>query len=328
MVGAQVRAAAVFALSVRVASPLASSCRGRSYRLRFSPNHTSRKEPPQTEGGRPVKTTVNHRFITCLQRRGNIGKSTVIAALGQYLDQRNVPWQGFDLDADHRSFSRLFPSIVALRELGAEPEGDIIKLARLGSETPVTLVDPRAHVSDVVLRAWDMIGYPGYFAAQAGRITCLLFPGDDLEILTDMDGVVTRLGNSVDYVIVRNPARQPRTRMFDGSELEADLLKLGAAALEIPPLLALARNHLAAIETDLGRGVTHIEAAANRELPLDGMARLIIKDWLQTLFRRFDAIASHLLPTELAAKITSVEAVPPAIAPRIERGAKINRNNL
>src|SRR5690606_3494527 len=139
-----------------------------------------------------------------------------------------------------------------------------------------------------------------------GRITTLLFPGDDLEILTDIDAVATQLGDSIDYLVVRNPARQPRTRMFDGSELETDLLKLGAGFLDIPPLLALARNHLAALEADIGRGVPPLEAVANRDLPLDGMARLVIRDWLQTVFHRFEGIAAHLLPPDYATKIRPV----------------------
>jgi len=275
-----------------------------------------------------VSTSIAHRLILPLQKRGNLGKSTVIAALAQYDDQRGVPWQGYDLDADHRSFSRLFPETVALLELGSEPEGEIIKIARSCAETAVTLIDPRAHIADVILRGWEMIRFPENFAAAGGRITVLLLPGDDLEILTDIDAVVTRLGNAADYIIIRNPARQPRTRMFDGSALEADLLHLGAVSLEIPPLLALARNHLAALEVELGRGVTHVEAVANREFTLDGMVRLIIEDWVRGLFRRFDQIADKLLPSVDAAKIAPVDTASVDSAPRITRGAKINKSNL
>lgn len=274
-----------------------------------------------------MKAPISHRYLTSLQTRGGVGKSTVFAALAQYCEQRSVSWRGYDLDPDHRNFSRLFPETVAMRELGSEPESEVIKIARAASETPVTLVDPRAHLGDVTANAWQMIRFPETFAALGGRITVLLFPGDDLEILTDIDRVVTRLGDRVDYVIVRNLARQPRTRMFDGSELETDLFHLGATALEIPPLLALARNHLAALEAHEGRGITHVEAIANQALTLDSMVRLIIEDWLRTLFRRFDRIAGHLLPTELATRIAPVNKPACGAAPA-KRGAKINSQNL
>ena len=271
---------------------------------------------------------IQHRLVLCMQQRGNLGKSTLLAGFSQYCDQRHVPWQGFDLDPDHRSLVRLFPDNATLLELGNEPEGEIIKLVRRSASAPVTIIDPRAHLGDTVMRAWEMVRFPETFAAAGGRITVLLFPGDDLEILTNIDAVVSRLADSVDYVIVRNPARQPRTRMFDGSVLEADLLRLGAVTLEVPTLLGLAKNHLSALEAELGRGVTHVEAVANQDLNLDGMVRLVIEDWLKTLFHRFDAIAGHLLPTASAEMIVRVDTASSVTAPRTQRGAKINRQNL
>jgi hypothetical protein len=274
-----------------------------------------------------MNATIQHRLVTCLQQRGNLGKSTALALFAQFLEQHSVPWQGFDLDGDHRSFSRLFPATVSLVSLGTEPENDIINLARRASESAVTVIDPRAHLSDTIMRAWDIIHFPELFAESGGRITTLLFPADDLEILTDLDSVVTRLGKTVDYIIVRNPARQARTRMFDGSELESDLLKLGAAELEIPPLLGIARNHLAALEANLDRGVTHVEAVANQELTLDGMARLIIRDWLERMFSRIRPISDHIAPPGLVSKQASPDKVKRP-ASHVVRGAKINRNNL
>lgn len=275
-----------------------------------------------------MSANVTHRLILPLQKRGNLGKSTATALFSQYCDQRNVSWQGFDLDPDHRSFSRLFPDKVVLRELADEPETEMLKIARACAEIPVVLVDPRAHLADSLIRGLEMIRLPEQFGAGGGRITVPLFPGDDLEVLTDIDHLVALLGNRVDYVILRNPARQPRTRMFTGSALEADLLGLGAVAIELPALLGVARNHLAALEADLGRGVTHLEAVSNPSISLDGMVRLIVEDWLRTVFRRFDTIAGKLLPTRDAAKVTPVDNTPPSEAPRPTRGAKINRTNL
>lgn len=273
-------------------------------------------------------STVEHRLVTCLQVRGNLGKSTVLGALAQYCEQRNVPWRGYDLDGDHRSFSRLFPETVSLRELSEEPEGDIIKIARGCTEVPMTIVDPRAHIADKVFRGLEIIKFTENFAIEGGRISVLLFPGDDLELLTDIDALVTRLGDSVDYIVVLNPARQPRYRMFQGSELERDLVQMGAVTLEVPTLLAVARNHLAALEVELGRAVTHVEAAANRELALDGMVRMVVEDWVKMLFRRFDCVAGNFLPTAYAAKIVSVDTAPHRDAPSPKRGAKNNYLNL
>ena len=67
--------------------------------------------------------------------------------------------------------------------------------------------------------------------------------------------------------------------MFDGSELEAELQSLGSEVLEVPALLSLARNHLAALEAELGRGIPHAEAVVNSDLALDPLVRMAIEDW-------------------------------------------------
>ena len=275
-----------------------------------------------------MSIAILHRLVLPLQRRGNLGKSTFLAALAQYCDQRAVGWKGYDLDPEHQSFSRLFPAQVALQGLSGEPESEILKIARACTGQSVTLVDPRAHLSDALVHSLEVLRFPEQFAASGGRITVPLFPGDDLEVLTDIDNLVTRLGDRVDYLIVRNAARQPQTRMFTGSDIEVDLLRLGAGAIEMPVLLGVARNHIAALEADLGRGVTHVEAAANPDIKLDGMVRLIVEDWLRTIFRRFDNTAGLLMPTQDAARIAPVDTSSCGKSPRPTRGAKINRNNL
>ena len=274
----------------------------------------------------PMKS-IHHRLIVPIQARGNVGKSTTLSALGGWLEQHAVQWRGFDLDPDHRSFARLFPEKVALVPLGDEPEGDLIKLLRGCAGLPVTVIDPRAHLSEILIRGFELIRFPETFADADGRVTVLLFPADDLEVMTDMDQTVSRLGGTVDYVVVKNRARAPRTRMFDGSELEGELQALGAEVLEFPALLSVARNHLAALEADLGRGVCHAEAVMNLDLPLDSLVRMVIEDWIKGIFRKFDRIAGKLLPVDLAAGLGSEQAsLPPAMP--IRRGAKINRSNI
>src|SRR5436190_1580009 len=72
-------------------------------------------------------------------------------------------------------------------------------------------------------------------------ITVMVFPLDDLDVMMNIDVVCRFCGNEVDYVIVRNPARAPKTRMFDVSELEKELLSLQAGSVTLPVLSEFAK---------------------------------------------------------------------------------------
>ena len=83
-----------------------------------------------------------------------MGKSTILGVIAGWLEQGGIEWHGFDLDPDHRSFARLFPENVALAPLGDEPEGDLIKLLRGCAGLPVIVIDPRAHLREILIRGF------------------------------------------------------------------------------------------------------------------------------------------------------------------------------
>jgi len=152
----------------------------------------------------------------------------------------------------------------------------------------------------------------------------MVFPFDDLDVMTNLDAVCQFCGSQVEYVIVRNPARAAKTRMFDGSELERELLNHGAASITLPMLSEFVKLRLAKLEADHQRGIPFNEALGSDELGLDIMARGVLQDWLGTLFAHYDRIAAKLLPTVEAAGIKP-KAPPPIGEPATaKRGAKVN----
>src|SRR5438552_16231085 len=99
--------------------------------------------------------------------------------------------------------------------------------------------------------------------------------------------------------------------MFDGSELELELLHYGAASVTLPVLSEFVKLRLAKLEADHQRGIPFNEAIGNDELGLDIMARGVLQDWLGTLFAQYDWIATKLLPAVEAADIKP--KAPPSI---------------
>jgi len=261
-----------------------------------------------------------------MQAKGNMGKSIEAAARACWLNQRGIPWQGFDLDGDNRTLSRLFPSQVMLTPLNGQSEDldELISILRKTTAKPVTLVDPRAHLDVQLMKALSATHFFDIASVQNIGITLMVFPLDDLDVMTNLDAVCQFCGKQVDYVIVHNPARAPKTRMFAGSELEKELLDQGAVTITVPVLSEFVKLRLAKLEAGQQRGIPFNEAIGNDALGLDIMARGVLQDWLATMFNQYDRIAAKLLPVVEAATIKP-KIIPPIGEPLFaKRGAKVN----
>ena len=291
----------------------------------------TKTKPEQTSAkSAAAPLTVRHRVVVPIQTRGGIGKSTEAIARACWMDQRDVDWQGFDLDAQNRTFSDNFPEQTQLVQLAQnEPEGDVIRLLRKATQKEVTAIDPQAHMNQTILQALKLIQFPQTAAANGVRLTVLVYPMDELTDMDDITSTVDALGNTVDWVIVRNPARQSRTRMFDGSEIEAELLSNGAATLHLPALLTDTRMALRNLEVQHGRAFNPLEVLGSRELKFDAAHRMVLEDWNRRTFQAFDEIATHLLPTEKgeAVKASHQKPAAPAASAR-RRGGSVNLANL
>ena len=101
-----------------------------------------------------MKTT-KHRLILPIQAKGNVGKSIEAAARACWLNQRGIHWQGFDLDGDNKTLSRLFPGQAKLMPLNGQADDldELISILRKTTAKPVTVVDPRAHLDAQLMKA-------------------------------------------------------------------------------------------------------------------------------------------------------------------------------
>jgi hypothetical protein len=93
----------------------------------------------------------------------------------------------------------------------AEDLDELILILRKTTAQPVTLIDPRAHLDAQLMKALAATHFFDIASAQNIGITLMVFPFDDLDVMTNLDAVCQFCGRQVDYVIVRNPARAPKT---------------------------------------------------------------------------------------------------------------------
>lgn len=269
---------------------------------------------------------VKHRLVIPIQTRGNIGKSTEAVARCEWMLQRGVTWAGYDLDRFNRTLSTTYPHSVQFLEPGEEPESAVIAVFRKITHSEVTVIDPSAHLDRAILDALRKVNFAEVARGVQARLTVLVFPIDEVSDMDDIARTVDVLKSDADWVVVRNPTKIRGTKFFDGGELESSLRGFGAAFLEIPALLSDTRNHLRALEIKLGRSFSPAEALKNPEVKVDLLHRMVLEEWLQDIFRRFDAIAGHLLPNA-AAKAIRAPSSPSPQAQR-QRGAAINVTNI
>ena len=155
----------------------------------------SKTKPEPTPDKTAAVPAVRHRVVVPIQTRGGIGKSTEAIARACWMDQRDVDWQGFDLDAQNRTFSDNFPKEAALVQLSqSEPEGDIIKVLRKATFKEVTAIDPQAHMNQTILQALRLIQFPKTSAPSGVRLTVLVYPMDEVTDMDDITSTVDALG--------------------------------------------------------------------------------------------------------------------------------------
>jgi len=184
-------------------------------------------------------------------------------------------------------------------------------------------------MSNLLLDAFESTGFLKLFSEQGGRVTAILLPADDLEVMMDIDRTLSRFGGAVDYLVIRNSFRAPKTNMLNGSELEQELVRLNAGFVQLPTLLATARNMISAKEISLGRAITHVESVANAELKFDPMIRIIIEHWIRDIFHQFDANAKLLITTDKIGSVTKANKAKPSDATKTtQRGARLNLGGM
>jgi hypothetical protein len=104
------------------------------------------------------------------------------------------------------------------------------------------------------------------------------------------------------------------------------LQQYNAAYLDIPPLLTDTRNHLRGSQVKLNRFLSPAEAISNPALEIDAVHRILYQKWVAEVFRRMDAIKSHLVPDDYAEAIKPQTDTRSGKSPR--KAAGINLENI
>jgi len=234
---------------------------------------------------------INHRLVTCFQSSGRIGKSTVFEGILAWARFAGIPVAAVDCDAEHRTLSKRFPEAAFVDATRSNDE--FLQLIMELPDTPLAVADFPAQATDFLLSAMDSLRVLDALDARETRMTILVFAADDPTATASLAKTYRALGERVDYLLVKNPARF-RSHAFDDSALAELFRKNKVPTLELPAITSTTLEKMADASAARKKHLTFTEAVKIADL--HQMCRFEIEHFLNRVFTQCEDAARVLVP--------------------------------
>ena len=168
-----------------------------------------------------------------------------------------IPVGAVDCDAEHRTLSKRFPEAAFVDATRSKDE--FLQLIMELPDTPLAVADFPAQATDFLLSAMESLRVLDALDARETRMTVLMFAADDPTATASMAKTYRALGDRVDYLLVKNPARF-RSHAFDESALAELFRKNKVPVLELPALTATTIQAIEIASAEKKKHLTYSEA--------------------------------------------------------------------
>lgn len=190
---------------------------------------SSLRRNPDSKSMSSLKKNAARRLLISATCKGGVGKSFFFVNLADWFNELEQPFVFFDSDACNGTLTRFLPDSRFLNlQLSAEPAGDLL-----------------AALEESEIVGWDALGPMQRFLPdwlddsflQEGHLPGHIRPTLILMIEEDKDAVfqageaARRLGERVDWLVVKNLKTCSTTEIYDNSKARQELLRLGAAEI-------------------------------------------------------------------------------------------------
>src|SRR5476651_5710 len=210
----------------------------------------------------PIK--INHRLVTCFQSSGRMGKSTGLEGILTWARFAGIPVGAVDCDAEHRTLSKRFPEAVFVDATRSKDE--FLQLIMALPDTPLAVADFPAQATDFLLGAMESLRVLDALDEHETRMTILMFAADDPTATASMAKTYRALGNRVDYVLVKNPARF-RSQAFDETAMAEMFKRQHVPVIELPTITNTTLEEIRTASAESKRHLTYVEAAKTLSIP-------------------------------------------------------------
>jgi hypothetical protein len=236
-------------------------------------------EPPAA----PARSA-KKRLILVAMDKGGVGKSFFTILLTQWLQARQRAFLAFDPDYHNSTLTRFVPESQFLDIRHSENLDRIIEVME---DHPLVLVDGVGSQQRIFLDWLEETNLLKLRHTMNLELTLVLIVEEDKDTVHQAGEAVSRIGNQVDWLVVRNHKSMPSTRIYDQSKARKELLGCGAKEMTLPKLGDHLVFHLQQ------QSLTIQRALEDGRLFLIDRQRLV--DYRKSIFSQFDANQTILL---------------------------------
>jgi len=231
----------------------------------------------------PSDTETPKRLILVAMDKGGVGKSFFTILLTQWLQSIPRPFLAFDPDYQNSTLTRFVPESQFLDIRHSENLDRIIEVMQ---EHPLVLVDGVGSQQRILLDWLEETNLLQLRQAMRLELTLVLIVEEDKDTVHQAGEAVSRIGNQVDWLVVKNQKTMASSRIYDQSKARKELLGCGAKEITLPKLNPELVFFLQQQSMTIDR------ALDSHRLFLIDRQRLV--DYRKSIFSQFEA-NSHIL---------------------------------
>lgn len=184
-------------------------------------------------------TSTGKRLILSATNKGGVGKSFCMVQLLQWLktEHPDVAFHAFDPDHANKTLLAYHGDVTSFIDVQDPDQHDQIDgvMRVLEGEVDLSLVDGLGSQHERTFQAWIAEVNLLEIAKAAGvKLTYFMVIEDDRDVVLQAKSLLERMGNSVDWVFVRNQRQSATFNLWDNSETRKLAVSLGASEIAIP----------------------------------------------------------------------------------------------
>jgi hypothetical protein len=246
------------------------------------------------------RTAKPKRLDLILNGKGGVGKSFFAINLVQYLKDSSIEHVSIDNDNENSTLKRFHPEAKFLSL--SKPTAIDGVFSELASQSLV-IVDCRAASTDIFLDYFSELNVFDVLRDLGASLTLISPVNHELDSVKQIQILTDRLGESADYVVVKNHSLSEQFTIYEKSKTRDRLLnELGGKEIAMPKLY----DWLVVGLNQVGCTVT----PALRHSKFSVMDRQRLKNWQRKFNEQIESARDLLLPlrTKASAKDTGALA--------------------